>query len=360
MSQVNMRKVAGLADTIQLGKGGQKVRSSGSVLEARNAADSAYAVFRVADGVADNDAVNLGQVNNLLDGLKWMDPVTVVNTIGNITLSGEQTIDGVLTSSDRVLLTQQTVPSQNGVWVTGAGAWTRPSDFDTGDAAAAKTCIVMEGTSYADTRWTCTTNSGSDVIDTNNLAFAQSATAGGVSSVASAATGVSLVKTGTGAVVLNDIADGSQIGASLAADLITLTIKSGQVGTTELAAGAVTQPKIAALAASFRQRVTVAFGTQGTPQNIGAALPANVEVIRWTVEITTDFDDAACTIELGRSGAQTEIEDGSAIDQDQANSLNIGQVKQAYASSTQLTVLINSSTNTQGAAVVEVEYIRTS
>ena len=117
MSQVNMRKVAGLADTIQLGKGGQKVRSSGSVLEARNAADSAYAVFRVADGVADNDAVNLGQVNNLLDGLKWMDPVTVVNTIGNITLSGEQTIDGVLTSSDRVLLTQQTVPSQNGVWV---------------------------------------------------------------------------------------------------------------------------------------------------------------------------------------------------------------------------------------------------
>lgn len=57
-------------------------------------------------------------------------PFVALATTGNVTLSGEQTIDGTLTSSSRVLVWKQTTPSQNGVYVTGAGAWTRATDMD--------------------------------------------------------------------------------------------------------------------------------------------------------------------------------------------------------------------------------------
>ncbi len=85
----------------------------------------------------------------------------------NITLTGEQTIDGVTTSTSRVLLTGQTDASENGIWVTGAGAWIRPDDFDNGGEAAAAYVFVMEGTTHAEEGWNCTSDTGT-VIDTNN------------------------------------------------------------------------------------------------------------------------------------------------------------------------------------------------
>lgn len=51
--------------------------------------------------------------------------------IANITLSGEQTVNGVaVTSGDRVLATAQTNAVDNGIWVVGAGTWARSKDFD--------------------------------------------------------------------------------------------------------------------------------------------------------------------------------------------------------------------------------------
>ncbi len=62
-------------------------------------------------------------------GLKFKDPVATATT-ANITLSGEQTIDGVLTSASRVLVKNQTTGSQNGIYVSAAGAWARSTDMD--------------------------------------------------------------------------------------------------------------------------------------------------------------------------------------------------------------------------------------
>lgn len=58
--------------------------------------------------------------------------VTDVATVAtsNITLSGEQTINGVLTSASRVAVVGQTNQTQNGIYVSGAGAWTRATDAD--------------------------------------------------------------------------------------------------------------------------------------------------------------------------------------------------------------------------------------
>jgi hypothetical protein len=49
---------------------------------------------------------------------------------GNITLSGEQTLNGLLTSNSRVLVDEQTAPADNGIYITAAGAWTRATDAD--------------------------------------------------------------------------------------------------------------------------------------------------------------------------------------------------------------------------------------
>lgn len=54
------------------------------------------------------------------------DPVdTSTEGLGNITLSGEQTLNGVLTNGSRVLVPEQTNSAENGPYLTSSGAWTR-------------------------------------------------------------------------------------------------------------------------------------------------------------------------------------------------------------------------------------------
>ena len=60
----------------------------------------------------------------LTGGLAFKSPVACATT-ANITLSGEQTIDGVTTSASRVLVWKQTDATQNGIWKTSSAAWTR-------------------------------------------------------------------------------------------------------------------------------------------------------------------------------------------------------------------------------------------
>lgn len=57
-------------------------------------------------------------------------PVRAAST-ANLTLSGEQTVDGVaLVTGDRILVKDQTTGSENGIWVVDTGAWTRAKDFN--------------------------------------------------------------------------------------------------------------------------------------------------------------------------------------------------------------------------------------
>jgi len=55
---------------------------------------------------------------------------TSTEGLGNITLSGEQTLNGVLTSTSRILVVEQTLSENNGIYVTAAGSWARSSDAD--------------------------------------------------------------------------------------------------------------------------------------------------------------------------------------------------------------------------------------
>jgi hypothetical protein len=67
-------------------------------------------------------------------------------TTANITLSSEQTIDGTQTSGTAVLVRVQSAPAQNGVYITGAGAWTRRSDMDAAGEIQRSSVYVNGGT----------------------------------------------------------------------------------------------------------------------------------------------------------------------------------------------------------------------
>ena len=55
---------------------------------------------------------------------------TTTTSLGNTTLSGEQTLNGVTTLLSFVLVTEQTLPAENGPYLTAAGAWTRATFAD--------------------------------------------------------------------------------------------------------------------------------------------------------------------------------------------------------------------------------------
>ena len=100
----------------------------------------------LADGTAAQDAATKNQVDVAQAGLDAKDSCRVATT-ANITLSGEQTIDGVTTTTDRVLVKNQTTGSQNGIYVSAAGAWARSTDADANvEVTAGLYTLITEGT----------------------------------------------------------------------------------------------------------------------------------------------------------------------------------------------------------------------
>ncbi len=135
------------------------------------------------------DLANKAYVDAVAQGLKVRGSVAVIST-SNLTLSGEQTIDGYTTSASRILVAGQSTGAQNGIYVTAAGAWARSTDMATGSAAAGVFTFIERGTVNADSAWVCTNNTGSDVVGTDSLVFTQFSGAGQITA------GNGLTKTG--------------------------------------------------------------------------------------------------------------------------------------------------------------------
>lgn len=123
-------------------------------------------------------AATKSYVDNAINGLSWKQPVACATT-ANITLSGEQTIDGVLTSESRVLVKEQTTASENGIYVSAAGAWTRSTDMDSLsplDEVNGAAVLVLAGTVNADRGFTQT--AAVATLGTDTVTFTQFTTAG--------------------------------------------------------------------------------------------------------------------------------------------------------------------------------------
>ena len=114
-------------------------------------------------------------------GLDFKDSVRVATT-ANVTVSGPgAAIDGVtLSSSDRVLLKNQSTASENGIYIFNgaASALTRATDADsTAEVTSGMFTFVEEGTVNADSGFVLTTD-GSITVGSTALAFAQFSGAG--------------------------------------------------------------------------------------------------------------------------------------------------------------------------------------
>lgn len=117
-------------------------------------------VTLAADPASGLQAATKQYVDNLVQGISPKQSVHVATT-ANITLSGTQTIDGVaVIAGDRVLVKNQSTASQNGIYICAAGAWTRADDASTWAELISAFTFIEEGTTQADTGWTCTVNAG--------------------------------------------------------------------------------------------------------------------------------------------------------------------------------------------------------
>lgn len=98
-------------------------------------------------------------------------PVKAATTAA-ITLSGEQTIDGVsCVTDDRVLVKDQASSVANGIYTVDTGAWSRATDFDaTYDVVEGTLVHVNQGTTNGESMWRVGT-SGTITIDTSSIAF---------------------------------------------------------------------------------------------------------------------------------------------------------------------------------------------
>ncbi len=123
------------------------------------------------------DPANKSYVDALSQGLN-IKPSALVATTANITLSGEQTIDGVLTSASIVLVRNQTTASQNGLYTSASGAWSRIAAMNTWAQVPGAFTFVEQGTVNADTGWVCTSAAGG-TLGTTAIAWSKFSTAGG-------------------------------------------------------------------------------------------------------------------------------------------------------------------------------------
>lgn len=106
------------------------IKKDGSVAFTGDQSMGGNQLTNVGAPIASSDAATKQYVDNVAEGLKPKTAARVAST-GNLALSGPQTIDGISAiAGDRVLVKDQTLPEQNGIYIVAAGAWSRSTDFD--------------------------------------------------------------------------------------------------------------------------------------------------------------------------------------------------------------------------------------
>lgn len=213
---------AAFSASYELIDGNTLIRSDG--LTAMNA-DLNLATFKIMNlgtPIADSDAANKQYVDSVATGLDLKKSVRAAST-ANITMSGEQTIDGVaLVTGERVLLKNQSDQKENGIYDVSTGSWARSADADNspgGEVTSGMFTFVEEGTANAGRGFVLITPDPI-VLGTSNLVFSQFSDVSGAA-IGTGTSGKIVKWTGTSTVADSIITEsGAQI--SVAGD-ITMT-----------------------------------------------------------------------------------------------------------------------------------------
>lgn len=294
------------------------VRTSGDQTINGTKTFGAIPVLPGTNPTTDNQAVRKAYVDNLINGLSWKDAVRAATT-ANITLSGEQTIDGVaLTAGDRVLVKNQTDATENGIYVVATGAWSRAEDMNQNDEVKAAAMYVTDGTTQSGTAWVCN-NTGNVVIGTTNISFVQ------FSGTGTYTAGNGLTLTGNEFAVgttancgITANADDIQVnvdGSTIEINSNALRIKDLGVTTAKLQAGAVTTVKIQDDAVTTSKIIDNAITNAKMADNsVNTA-----EIVDNAITIDKMADNSVNTAEIVNSAVTTDKINNSAVTTEKIN-----------------------------------------
>lgn len=192
-------------------------------------------ISNVANPTNDLDAANKNYVDNNSQGIRPKESVKIATT-ENITLAGVQTIDGVnVIAGDRVLVKDQTDPSENGIYVVAVGVWSRSTDLDTWNELIGSYVFVSQGTINAASGWTANISAGG-TLETTAIPFTQFSQAGTImaSNVGSGSVAIFAVKNGSNLEfrTINDTAsiDATQTGNNVSFNVLPAGVDKNLLG----------------------------------------------------------------------------------------------------------------------------------
>ncbi|TXG85771.1 MAG: hypothetical protein E6R13_01690, partial [Spirochaetes bacterium] len=178
MSQLHGKQLRNLSTSLdKLSGTGLVSFTASAVMNFTQNAKLTTANTNIVDGI---DVVNKNYVDSVASGLEVKESVRVIS-LGNITLSGYPTIDGITVSfGDRVLVNGQTDKKTNGIYVAAAASWSRASDMDQpNEINGGEFVFIRQGNLYADTGWVATLpDSQMGTIGSADIQFTQFSSAG--------------------------------------------------------------------------------------------------------------------------------------------------------------------------------------
>jgi len=235
---------------------------------------------------ASTDIANKLYVDTVAQGLDAK-ASCVAATTADITLSGAQTIDGVsVVAGNRVLVKNQTLSQNNGIYLCASGAWTRTTDADTWDELTSAFTFIEQGTTNADCGFVCTANAGG-TLGTTALPWSQFSGAGTFTagtgltltgSVFSLTTPVAVANGGTGLTSLGaGVATflGTPSSANLAA---AVTDETGSGALVFASSPSLTTPNLGTPSAAILTSATglpISTGVSGLGTGVATALAVN-------------------------------------------------------------------------------------
>ena len=249
---------------------------------------------------ASTDIANKLYVDTVAQGLDAK-ASCVAATTADITLSGAQTIDGVsVVAGNRVLVKNQSLSQNNGIYLCASGSWTRTTDADTWDELTSAFTFIEQGTVNGDCGFVCTANAGG-TLGTTALPWSQFSGAGTftagtgltltgsvfslTSPVAVANGGTGLTSLGSGvatflgtpssanlaAAVSDETGSGSLVFAT-SPTLVTPILGTPQSGTLTSCTGLPISTGVSGLGTGVATALAVNVGSAGAPVVNGGAL----------------------------------------------------------------------------------------
>ena len=262
-------------------------------------------IVSLADPVDPQDAATKAYVDAARSGLDVKASVRAATT-ANITLSGEQTIDGVsVVAGNRVLVKNQGTGSENGIYVASADGWSRADDANSSaEVTAGMFTFVSEGTANSDSGWVLTTND-TITLGSTALVFAQFSGAGQITA------GAGLTKTG------------NTIDAVGTADRITVNADSIDIASTY--AGQSTIATVGTITTGTWQATDVGVAHGGTGASDAAGAKTNLgfmtrvaanntllvpssDIVTWAVTHNLGTQDITVQVYDLSNSAQVEVD----------------------------------------------------